>query len=374
MPLPHSAYVWQRVWTPAVIQAVAATPTQFSTLRVLAFQQIGERRVMTDVDLDALAATGLPVRVVARIEGHRPPTLADGIDAELVRTLARWQARGVRVDGVEIDHDCAVSGLHDYAAWLAALRAALPAGTRLSITALPAWLDSDALDAVLAQADDSVLQVHAVERPDRALFDPARALRWARAYGQRAPHLFLLALPAYGLRVATDTDGSVRRVDAEGALDHAVGGRELRADPRDVASVLQTLRHTPVPRLDGVIWFRLPVAGDRRSWSTRTLSAVIAGEPPQARFRLQADPAPNGASDLWLRNEGAYDGAAPARLSLPSHCRSADGVDNYRMQLQTDTLTLYAAAPPWLRAGGAQPIGWARCDPPLATGWSANVP
>ena len=115
------------------------------------------------------------MRLVVRIEGARGPLAVPALWAELEPLLARWRAGGVDVAGIEIDHDCATAALDDYASWLRELRDAMPRDLKLSVTALPSWLESPALDQVLGAVDDSVLQVHAVQRPDHALFDAASA-------------------------------------------------------------------------------------------------------------------------------------------------------------------------------------------------------
>ncbi|MDA4569495.1 DUF3142 domain-containing protein, partial [Escherichia coli] len=69
--------------------------------------------------------------------------------------------------------------------FLTALKNRLEPGTPLSITALPTWLNSPDLDALLKVPDESVLQVHAVLNPTQGLFDAKRAQAWISAFAGR---------------------------------------------------------------------------------------------------------------------------------------------------------------------------------------------
>jgi hypothetical protein len=362
-PLDHAAYVWQRQWTPAVAAAVTDRTADFAGLRVLGLQQTAAARVETSPDLVALSTRGLPVRVVLRIEGSRPRADAAELGVAIAGIVHRWRAAGVRVGGVEVDHDCASAGLAEYAAWLPRFRAALPADLALSITALPSWLDSPAdLAKLRAAADESVLQVHALDATRLALFNRADALRWTRAWQAQAPQPFRVALPAYSLRVQLAADGRPIAVDAEGGLDGSgAGARERHADPAEVAGFVRTLQNETLPVLRGLLWFRLPVQGDRRGWAPATLAAVMRGDAPVSRIALQFIDRGGGLYDLALHNPADTDARAPAQLDLPVHCGLIEGLASYR--LQTGTTTLRSHDPPWMKPAATLALGFARCGP-----------
>lgn len=366
-PLAHEAYLWQRLWTPAVARAMDDAPV--SGWRVLALQVVGEQLRPAGPDLAVLAARAAPVRLVVRIEGSRLPIAVDTLTQALTPLLARWQAAGVRLVGIEIDHDCASAALADYARWLGDLRGRLPAALPLSITALPSWLDSPALADVLAAVDHSVLQVHAVQRPQQGLFDPDRALDWIRAWERRSPQAYWVALPAYGVRVHTDAAGALLAVDAETALDRTgPAGVELRADPVALARLLAALNADPPQRLRGILWFRLPLPGDRRALSSASWRALVEGQPLRADWRVRSQTQNPGSSDLWLHNAGNLD-APPPPVELPVHCPYADALPPYRLQAGTP-LILQPEAGAWLRSGRALRIGWARCAAALPSEWT----
>ncbi len=185
--LDQQLYIWQRQWTPAHDAALRESRESFSTLRVLALQAFpndGWHRAQIDAAL--LKRDGRPLIAVVRLDGQLKALDQQQVNTQILQMLADWQAQGLTVSGVEIDHDAGNARLPAYSEFLVRLRGALPANLPLSITALPAWLDSSQLPALLASVDSSVLQVHAVSDPRRGLFDPEQARRWAKAWaGER---------------------------------------------------------------------------------------------------------------------------------------------------------------------------------------------
>ena len=371
-PLPHDAYIWQRAWTPAVTQAMRDSAADIRAWRVLAAQtdRFGRLQVFHP-DRKALQAGGKPVMLVVRIDGQlaqwdEPSLLAD------TRALWHdWQGSGVRVAGLEIDHDCGTARLAGYARYLADLRPVL-SGSILSITALPAWLHSADLAAVLAQIDESVLQVHAVRDPRTGLFDGALARQWAADYARHSDKPFRIALPNYGSRVSWDEQGRLASVQSEvSVLDSGDDSRELLAMPAQIADFLAPLQRDPPPHLAGIVWFRLPTSQDARVWSMATWLAVMRQQPLRSTLMAttQTGSMP-GTLDLLLRNPGDLDAPLPSLVILPASCTLADGVNGYALRQSHATLSLQRLQPGLLQAHRQRIIGWARCG---ATGVEPDV-
>lgn len=368
-PAADAVYVWQRQWDASLRAALADSRDFLGALRVLGLQR--DRRgdwVEPAVDLAALAADGRPVSLVVRIDGSAPDWPAAELAARLQALLQRWDAAGVAAT-VEIDHDCASARLGVYASALQSLRGALPR-QRLSITALPAWSTAPALDVLLAQADESVLQLHAVSSPAAGLFDADAARAWVAQWARRVPpgKTFRVALPAYGARLKLDAGGGIAAVESEQVLpQRSAATRELRVDPRTVAAFLQDLREHAPAAFAGVVWFRLPRVDDRRAWALTTLRAVSLGQPLQAQVAIEKMPQPGGAIDLALSNAGTLDAAAPRLRVVGERC-SGDGANGYRLLQEKGNIYLFTDADAPLRAGGRRRIGWLRCagEPQLA--------
>ena len=82
---------------------------------------------------------------------------------QLLAQLARWRTAGNRVVGVQIDFDARTRHLDRYAAFLRALRAALPRDCRLGITGLLDWSangDPAGLNQLAGTVDEVVVQIY----------------------------------------------------------------------------------------------------------------------------------------------------------------------------------------------------------------------
>ena len=301
-PLPHSLYIWQRSWDPSLVAAVGESRTFAASLRVLVLQvdRAGDVATSPDVDWDALKATGLPVIAVVRIDGSlTDERLRARVPGLIDQELRRWRSEGHGGGTLEIDYDCATSKLADYARLLADIRATVLTTGTLSITALPAWRNAAELDAVLAQVDSSVLQVHAVRDPASGLFDPVPAAQWVADWSRRSANKpFLVALPAYGARLKLDLDGAYRRGRERTAPAAAqrrfarTQGRSARGGDADRAAECTRLPESRRLRLvpPAARGRRAGVVVAHAACSDRTAAAAvpsshrIAGQPPTGRW------------------------------------------------------------------------------------------
>jgi hypothetical protein len=360
-PLDQQVYVWQRQWTPAHDAALRDSRADFSTLRVLALQafpQAGWRRARIDAAL--LKRDGRPLIAVIRLDGQLQSLDQDEVTTQIQQLLSDWQAQGLTLSGVEIDHDAGNARLPAYRDFLMHLRAVLPPTLPLSITALPAWLDSPELPALLSTVDSSVLQVHAVSDPRRGLFDPDQARKWAKGWGRVTTKPFYLALPAYGVALLPGTIGAPV-VESEVPVARGGKRRELLADPLQLRTLAMDLRADPPAHLAGLIWFRLPLAGDRRAWSLTTLGAVARADTLDSRLSVKLS-AQDGLYDISVSNQGNLDSPWPKRVTLAVQgCDGADALAGYALQQSPDLLTFTRLNDGRIAAGGQRAIGWARC-------------
>ncbi|WP_223431344.1 DUF3142 domain-containing protein [Pseudomonas sp. GL-B-26] len=359
--LDQQLYVWQRQWTPAHEAALRDSRAGFSTLRVLALQafpEAGWSRARIDPAL--LKGDGRPLIAVIRLDGQLKSLDRDAVTAQILQVLGDWQGQGLNLSGVEIDHDAGNVRLLAYREFLTQLRAVLPATIALSITALPAWLDSPELPALLSTVDSSVLQVHAVSDPRLGLFDPDLARQWAKAWSRITSKPFYLALPAYGVALLPG-GGGAPVVESEVPIERGGKRRELLSDPQQLSRLGSELRNDPPAHLAGLIWFRLPLASDRRAWSLTTLSAVARGDALDSRLALKLS-VQNDLYDISLSNQGNLDSAWPERLTLAVQgCDGADALAGYALQQRPDLLTFTRLRDGRIPAGGQRAVGWARC-------------
>ncbi|MFC5488538.1 DUF3142 domain-containing protein [Dokdonella soli] len=360
----HEVYVWQRQWTPALHSALEQSRDLFTGARVLVAQAGRDGRwLATEATPQEFSGDTRPIVAVVRYDGAGTPPDVTALMPFLDRLFAHWRSAGVAIAGVEIDYDCASARLADYAARLHDVRARLPSDVRLSITALPAWLGAPALDGVLDASDEAVLQVHAVEDPARGLFDAQRAERWIRSFAPHARQGFRVALPAYGSRVRFGGDGRAVAVESEMPVDRAAtdSARELRVDPAEVVQLLGRLAAEPPRNWNGVVWFRLPLAGDRRAWTLAALRDVVAGRVPMPRVSATMAARDNAASDIFVSNVGAADATVGGVLVSGSECTAGDALPGWRGERVAQGWRFEPEAPQPLRAGTRRAVGWVRC-------------
>jgi len=130
-----------------------------------------------------------------------------------------------------------------------------------------------------------------------------------------------------------------------------------------VAGLLRDLAARPPPHLAGLVWFRLPTAGDRRAWSPATWRAVVRGEPLTGRIEAEARPSEvPGMLDLVIGNPGGTDVALPRRIEVAGACGLGDGINGYRLDRQADRQSFIRVGDGMLPQQGRRAIGWLRCD------------
>lgn len=359
--LDQQLYVWQRQWTPAHQSALRDSRADFCTLRVLALQsfpQAGWSRARVDANL--LRQDGRPLIAVVRLDGQLQSVDRHEVMAQVEQLIIDWQGQGLTLAGVEIDHDAGVARLPEYRLLLTELRKGLPASMSLSITALPAWLSSAELPALLAAVDSSVLQVHAVSNPQNGLFHVEQTKKWTQAWSRVTSKPFYLALPAYGVALLPASSGGPI-VESEVTIERDGERRELLADPQQLRDLGLDLRNDPPEHLAGLIWFRLPLAHDRRAWSLTTLRAVARGEVLRSQLELQVSEH-EGLFDISIINRGNLDSPWPDRMTLAvTDCEGADALAGYALQQTQDTLTFSRLREGRIAADGQRALGWARC-------------
>ena len=285
--------------------------------------------------------------------------------ALLDRITAALADRPAAVSGLEIDFDCATSKLVGYAAFLEVLRARLPESLKLSITALPTWMNSPALERLATTLDELVLQVHAVDDPHRGLFDPLQADRWVHAFARRVPRPIRVALPAYDVRVTWRRDGRLASVEGEQAAARpgAAPGETLRTSPQAVLAFLHAMQRDAPDSLAGIVWFRLPTDSDRRAWSPDTWRAVVTDHLPAATLSatLVATDSPESLDrDALQRRRRRCRRAAPRA----PRSRLQPGRRRQWLPAGRRRAASLQSAGGRLRAHESRVIGWARCTEP----------
>lgn len=333
------------------------------------------------IDYSALRATGRPIGIAIRVEPYFGAFSSDGAEIKAITALASERLAEARKNGVEpvelqIDFDCAESKLDGYRQWLAALReTAKP--VPVHPTTLPSWLKHSSFARLARESGSYVLQVHAVAPPrqiadTQRLTDPATAAAWVEQ-AARIGVPFRVALPTYTYLVAFDQNGQALGVSAEGRGARWPADVQVvrwEADPAELGGLVAQWTRSHPAALNGIIWYRLPVAGDVLNWRWPTLAAVAQGRAPASRLRFIASA--EQPSEISVVNEGELDEPLPEVLTATwqgPRLVAADALADYTLERKpgnpVSSVVFHrqpSAAVSRLPPGGRRSIGWIRCE------------
>jgi hypothetical protein len=321
-----------------------------------------------------------PAGVALHLVYNATPSLLEGFErvgedalaafaVETFRADAERAAReGARVEGLQLDLDVPTRLLARYGRVLRAARALLPAGTRLSVTGLPTWMnEARELKTMLGAADFWSPQFYGAEIPERVeRVVPVSSPREVERGVEHARELgvpFYAGLAAYGHAILYSTRG--RLVELRGDLDPArvaadqnfelverrafeprassgdggtgaahasewryvfrargdtgLDGLAVRAGDTLVLDMpsgealragARGVRLRAGDKLLGICLFRLPTRGDPTALNLEQLASALADREARVSTRLAAADA--GTNQLLLT--AANDGAAGALL------------------------------------------------------------
>lgn len=380
-PLPQRAYVWQREWTPAVSEA--AKQADASLLRGLvlfgaevAWDQGKPRVIRGSIDWQTIRQLRQPVGIALRVAPFGGPCAADDLAGQTICDTARsltetMKAEGVACSEFHLDFDCAQKKLAGYATWVRAVREVVKP-TRFLITALPTWLGEPDFAKLIQIPDSYVLQVHSVAPPkddDKpSICDPQRA-RWWVAKAAALGHRFEVALSTYSALAGHDASGRMIGMALDGVQPSWPRGTRVTQFDSDAQALGELVREWNQDRpakLEGLVWYRLPLSTDIRNWRWPTFAAVIEGRPP--RRDLKVETVGDNLIDLTLQNAGEADesldhlkvrvtwtGTAPA---------DSDALPGWGLKIGPEQATFELTEMQRLRLspGGRRGMGWLRFD------------
>jgi len=388
-PLPQRAYVWQRDWNPAVIAAIHRSHRDLTGYVILAceieWHDGHPRSVIPAVDWAALRTRGIPVSPAIRVMPGPVPVAADDATARFLCEIARQRLAVIRAAGIDpaelqLDFDCPQRKLGAYAKWVGALRQTI-SPLPLIITTLPCWLDESGFPGLVRAASGYVLQVHSVALPpgvEHAMVcDPALARAWTiRAAAIGVP--FAISLPTY--RITAGYDACGRKI---GAYSDAIRPpwppgtsiREYATDLDAMAALVAAWQAHPPAHCTGLLWYRLPVDGDRQNCPWPALRALTCGRPPARSCEVRVnDHAPDpqdslSLADLSVVNTGETDEINLAGVSVkwnpPANPALVEPLPGWKITRGDHELTFHPTnRPTRLRLGAICEMGWLRFENP----------
>lgn len=376
----QEAYIWQRDWTPSVTSSFLQQGKKFSGIAILAAEISWNKNVPSifraNPDYQAMRYAGKPVAITLRI--GKTPGLFSKMRDNTSKIISLSQSlvsdfthNGIKISEFQIDFDCAESKLDDYWYLVRTIREAIP-NVHLAITALPCWLDQGAFRNLTEQCDSYILQVHSLERPTKdnpasMLCDPGKALIAVEKAGKLGKK-FRVALPTYGYLTSFDKNGKFLGLSTEGfSLSRQKNATicEIRSDPETISGLVKKWTADRPAVMDGVVWFRLPVDGDRLNWSWKTLSAVMDGRNPAPQLAIVNRNPGCELAEIELSNLGENDYCGTISVGIrwdKSRIVSSDALRDFQMESSNTGSVLFKSISDELRLapGGKKSVGWVR--------------
>lgn len=310
-------YVWQQVWSSTVLQAVSqeAPCTLYPLVTVVPKE--GKSR-LTGIPWGKLSDQGHRAIPVIRIPLSAFQRSDLGSELDRLTLRVGRQRNPLLLEAIQFDLDCPERLLDRYLELVQAYRRRHPS-VHVSITALPAHLKHRAFRELAHTVDDYVLQVHGLEVPHK-LGDPVRllnmqtaqkALHQAEAIGQP----YRVALPCYAFELNfSSASGKFLFLTAENPSRRTdTLKRRCAANPADLITL-----HKQIAALEyaqGVVWFRLPVPGDRLCLPRPALATLQSGLLPKTEVRCRVVPVSSSTFELELCNANTIH-AAQATIEL----------------------------------------------------------
>lgn len=360
--LPQDVYIWQKKWVDTLKPAIEQTIPYITGWRFLAGEYEPDGQVIyPSVQFDLLQQTNLPLTAVYRFDRLRPLPSANEVLSLITQSPAY---KTYHIQHIELDLDWPTSRLKLYIQLLQSLKTKLPEDIKLNITMIPDWMHSPIFPELTEQIPNPVLQVHSVDNPQSGLFTPQNALAYIQKMNRLTRHDFYVALPTYGLKIQTTPTGNIYAIEGENDFKSGNFGKELYSDPQKVRALIEALQENTPSHLKGIVWFRLPIANDKRNWSLDTWMAMIAHIPLKGQIITQEilDSNNPGSIKLTLVNQGNI--TLPLPKTVPLRCPKGDGFFPYQLTTTSKgqySLSLIQQSAP-LNTHQQRVIGWMRCE------------
>jgi Protein of unknown function (DUF3142) len=376
-PLRQRGYIWQREWTPAVIDSLSEAAQRMDGVVILGAEInfAGKKPEIrkASIDWETVKRQAEHCSVALRVAPFAGPFRTDDTPARTIvdvtkEILGDARAHQVKIEEFQFDFDCAQKNLGGYRAWLQALRPAIQP-IRFVITVLPAWLDNSEFLPLVRETDGYVLQVHSVpiSRGSATLCNT----HWAREWVAKAAKLgvpFSVALPTYRGTAGYGPDGKLLSVAMDSVQPSWPPGTrilEFGADADEIAMLVNAWQNARPRQLRELLWYRVPIATDARNWRWVTLSAVMVGHCPEHKLKVLQEGA--NPIDLSILNAGEADEQVQSDVMATwsgAGLDASDALSGWSVRSENGRAVFSAVAEHGIRLppGAIRKIGWLRFD------------
>lgn len=344
-------YLWRQSYDEKTLSALKAAEENFEAVNfLLAKISFGKNKTprLEFLPINPEYLKGLKIEKIAcvRIEGlagsEKDYEAAASAVARLAGECAIRALRGIGVSEIQIDFDCPESKLASYALWLEKIRAALPEGMRLSITAVPSQMDAKGFEKAIAQCCCFTLQIHNLAQfgSGYKIFDFDSSLAAARR-ADRFGKAFMVALPTYSHFVKFGEGGEAAKVFSENfsACGEEQGCGEIKkisADFFEVARLASEIKKAGLKNFRGEIFFRLPCGLEISNWSIETLLSVAKAEELKGSLAVSIEKFEGGLCEVFVENTGNVDICAPLEIECAlGDFRYCEGLNGFVLARKT---------------------------------------
>jgi hypothetical protein len=379
-PLKQRGYVWQREWTPAVIDAVGEAGRHMDGVVLLGAEinLAGKKPelVKVSIDWEAVKRQQAHCSIALRVAPFAGPFRADDVATHVIVDVAKEligeaSAHGVKLEEFQFDFDCAQKNLAGYRTWLQSLRSVVHP-VRFVITTLPAWLDDSEFRALVKETDGYVLQVHSVpisKGGGATLCETRLARQWVNK-AARLELPFSVALPTYRCSAGYGPDGKLISVAMDSVQPSWSPGTqvlEFRTDADELATLVDEWQKLRPVELHELLWYRVPIATDARNWHWITLSTVMAGRRPERKLSVVQEG--QNPIDLSIFNAGEADEQFASDVTASwdgAGLTASDALAGWNVRPENGRAIFSAVAQHGVRLapGTSRKIGWLRFDRP----------
>ena len=377
-PLKQRGYLWQRDWTPAVVEALGEADRRMDGVVILGAEinLAGKKAEIAraTIDWDTAKRESKHRALALRVAPFAGPFRSDDAPAQAIVDLAKQllsdaRSHDVNLEEFQLDFDCARKNLGSYRTWLLALKSIVQP-IRFVITVLPAWLNDSEFRKLVREVDGFVLQVHSVPisaGTQAKLTDPRLAHEWV-GKAARFGMPFGVALPTYRCAAGYGPDGKLLSVAMDSVQPVWPPGTrvlEFGANADEIATLVSDWQKTRPPHLRELIWYRLPIATDTRNWRWPTLSAVMSGHLPEHKLNILQEG--KNPIDLSIFNAGEADEQLNTNVTATwngAGLTASDALAGWSMKSENHRAIFRVTAPHGLRLppGATRKIGWLRFD------------
>ena len=324
-------YLWKQSYNTQTQQTLKCYAENFDAINFLSakitFTKNSNNPILQTLPINTKCLNSLKVKKIAsiRIETLNASekiyvALTQEISKKIVEHALFISAK-TKATEIQIDFDCPISKLANYAEWLKEIRKRLPSEIKLSITAVMSQMRAKDFKETLPYCDYFVLQIHNIANHSNKLkiFDFNKSIQ-AILEADNFSKDFIVALPTYSHFIKLK-NGKVEKIYSENFNVNLAKDTSnfvaVRAMPIDVANLRDTITQQKLKNYKGEIYYRLPSGDEISNWSISTLLNVMNNPASKLKQNFETTTEQKQhITEIFLHNTGNIDIFMPKNIEV----------------------------------------------------------